>query len=120
MRYSITTLLKLTLLLAIVIALSRFDSLLIPLAFPFTFGPIAAYRVTPTRSAILIGVLSSAFWSLVSVVPFGFLFYLVFEFVSALDEQSLPSGFFGLISISYFLPASILGGYIGGVVAREE
>ncbi|MFG0254077.1 MAG: hypothetical protein ACF787_03105, partial [Rhodopirellula sp. JB053] len=70
-------LLTITLLFAVAIALSRFDSLLIPIAFPFTLGPIAAYRVTPSKIALLIGVMSSAFWTLVSVVPFGIIAFLL-------------------------------------------
>ncbi|WP_419193737.1 hypothetical protein, partial [Novipirellula herctigrandis] len=120
MQYSTATLLTITLLFAVAVALSRFDSLLIPIAFPFTLGPIAAYRVTPSKIALLIGALSSAFWTLVSVVPFGIVAYLLIWPIAAIDERLLTRGLFVTSAIVYFLAASVLGGYIGGVVARPD
>ena len=120
MQYSTATLLTITLLFAVAIALSQFDSLLIPVIFPFTLGPIAAYRVTPTRTALLIGVLSSLFWSLVSMVPLGIVSYLLIWPIAAIDERLLSRGLMLTTSIIYFLAASLLGGYIGGVVARPD
>ncbi|WP_197204133.1 hypothetical protein [Crateriforma conspicua] len=120
MQYSTATLLTITLLFAIALALSRFDSLLIPIVFPFTLGPIVAYRVTPSRTALLIGTMSSVFWSLVSIVPFGIVAYLLIWPVAAVDERLLTRGLIVTSAILYFLAASVLGGYIGGIVARRD
>ncbi len=120
MQYSTASLLTVTLLFAVAIALSQFDTLLISIAFPFTIGPIAAYRVTPTRTALLIGVLSSVFWSLVSILPFGIVINLLHWPIGAIDERPLARGLMLTASIIYFLGASLLGGYIGGFVARSD
>jgi len=120
MQYSTATLLTITLFVAIAIALSRLDSLLISIAFPFTLGPLAAYRVTPTRTALVIGTLSSVFWSLVSIVPFGIIIYLLLWPVASIGERLLTRQLFVTSAISYFLAASVLGGYIGGVVSRPD
>lgn len=120
MQYSTASLLNVTFLFAVAIALSRIDSLLVPIAFPFTIGPIAAYRVTPSSIALLIGTLSSAFWTLVSVVPFGIVAYLLTWPIAAIDERLLTRGLFVTSAIVYFLAASVFGGYIGGVVARPD
>jgi hypothetical protein len=119
-QFSTATLFVLTLLCAISLALSRFDSLWIPVAFPFTVGPIVAFRVTPTRSALVIGALASLFWSLVAIVPFGILGWLAIWPIAAIDERLLTRSLFVTATLTYFLAASILGGYIGGVVARPD
>jgi len=119
-QFSTSNLLALTLLCAISLALSRLDSLWIPIAFPFIVGPIAAFRVTPSTPALVIGVLSSMFWTLVAIVPFGILGWLVVWPIAMIDERLLPRNLFVTVTITYFLAASILGGYIGGLVARPE
>ncbi len=120
MQYSTTTLLTIMFLCAVAVTLARFDSLLVPFAYPFTLGPIAAYRVTRSREALLIGALSSAFWMIVSIVPFGILASLASGLISFVDERFLTRDLLVTSVITYFLASSLLGGYIGGVVAKPD
>jgi hypothetical protein len=120
MHYSIATLLVATVLCAGAFALSRFDSLLIPLVFPFTIGPIVAYRVARTNAAFVIGILSSGFWSLVAIIPFVIVGWPLAWSVSAIDERFFTREILVSKVLMYFLFAAIFGGYIGGIVARPE
>mgnify|MGYP003634934506 CR=1 FL=1 len=119
-QFSTATLLLLTLLCASSLALSRLDSLWIPIAFPFTVGPIVAFRVIPTKSAVVIGILSAMFWSLVAIVPFVLISWFAIFPIATIDERLSTRGLFVTWTITYFLAASMLGGYIGGVVARPD
>ncbi|MCR9209730.1 MAG: hypothetical protein NXI28_15975 [bacterium] len=64
--------------------------------------------------------MSSAFWTLVSVVPFGILAYLLTWPIAAIDERLLTRELLVTSAVVYFLAASVLGGYIGGVVAKPD
>lgn len=114
------TLLAITFLIAVAFALSNFDSLLIPIAFPPLLGPIAAYRVTPSRVALAIGVLSSAFWTVVAIVPFAIICYLLLPAMGITDGRGPSRVVFVTSAIVYFLLVSLVGGYIGGVVAKND
>ncbi|WP_372717665.1 hypothetical protein [Novipirellula sp.] len=119
-QFSTATLLLLTLLFAISLALSRFDSLWIPIAFPFSVGPIVAFRVTRAKPAFAIGILSSIYWTLVGIIPFVICSGIGICLVSMIDERLLTRTLFVTWTITYFLAVSIVGGYIGGVVARPD
>ena len=90
------------------------------MAFPFTVGPVIAFRVSPTKPALVIGILSSVFWSLVAIVPFGILGWLAVLLIAAMDERMLTRFLLVTATITCFLAASMLGGYVGGVVARPD
>lgn len=120
MRYSTLTLLTLPLLFAIALALSQFGSLLIAFAFPFTLGPVAAYRVNPSKMAVFIGVVSSMFWTAVSVAPFWIVMNAVVESVTNSEEQLQSQSWFVTSGVTYFFVVSLIGGYVGGVVAIRD
>ncbi len=113
-------LLELMFLCGLAFALSRLDSLLTLVIFPFAAGPIAAYRVTPRLSSLVIGACAAVFWSLAAIVPFGLMASVTDKVMSTLDPNYSNRGVFLLCANAFFLVVSLVGGYIGGVVAKDD
>ncbi len=112
-QFSAKTLFVITLICAISLAISRIDSLLVPLAFPFTLGPLAAHRVTKTKFSLIVGTLSSLFCSLVGIGPFFLIaFFLIWTF-GLVGDQLLSQSLLVVASIAYFGAVAVLGGYAG-------
>ena len=119
-QFSAKTLFVITLICAISLAISRIDSLLVPLAFPFTLGPLAAHSVTKTKYSLIVGTLSSLFCSLVGIGPFFLIaFFLIWTF-GLVGDQLLSQSLLVVASIAYFGAVAVLGGYAGGIAARSD
>ncbi len=119
-QFSAKTLFVITSICAVSLAISRIDSLLVPLAFPFTLGPLAAHSVTKTKYSLIVGTLSSLFCSLIGIGPvFLMSFFLKWTF-DLVGYQLLPKSFLVAVSIAYFGTLAVLGGYAGGIAARSD
>ncbi|MFG0264147.1 MAG: hypothetical protein ACF8AM_03225 [Rhodopirellula sp. JB055] len=104
---------------ATLIAVSRHHPLWLLLAFPLVLGPFVAFHKTPTRWALLMGGLSSSFWSFVAMVPYFVLGPICIWAISHWDEGWVVS----LVqwgTLAYFLAVSIVGGYLGGVASAPD
>jgi hypothetical protein len=111
----------LTLGTAIALAVSRLDTaFFVVVAFPIVFGPLGSFRVVVSVPSFVIGLLSSVFWTLVSVVPLVTIGGILYLPLLPLSKGPLMQDFLSFLGVSYFLAASYLGGYIGGTVARPD
>lgn len=119
-QFSAGTLFVITSLCAISLAISRFDTLLVPLAFPFTLGALAAHRATKTKYSIIIGTLSSLCCSLLCIGPFYLFVLLLAGAIGWLNEQVLTRMLLVSICIVFFGAISIVGGYLGGIAAGSS
>jgi len=111
----------LTLGTAVALAVSRLDTVFFfVVAFPIVFGPLGSFRVVVSVPSFVIGLLSSVFWTLISIVPFVTIGWIIYWPLLALSKGPLMQDFLYFLGVAYFLAASYLGGYIGGTVARAD
>ncbi len=120
MQFSIASLLAVAFAVAIVMTVARTEASLTVLTFPLILGPIAALQVTRSKSAFVIGILSSIFWTILSTIPLLLIGWFVYSTRLGPNENPMMLSLFDFITVGYFFAVSYLGGYIGGHVARPD
>ena len=120
MRFRLIHLLAVTAWVAVVFGLYRLHTAIALLACPVTFGPFAGYLVKPALEAAMLGFVSAVFWCVLCgfvglVLVYGL---LVISGSHGAPLDSLPPWVF-LTFFVYFAASSMLGGYIGGRIAKS-
>ncbi len=111
----------LTLGTAVALAVSRLEMVFfVVAAFPIVFGPLGSFRVIVSAPSFVIGLLSSVFWTLISIVPLVTIGWVIYIPLLELSNGPLMQDFLRFLAVAYFLATSYLGGYIGGTVARPD
>jgi len=84
----------LTLGTAVALAVSRLDTVFFfVVAFPIVFGPLGSFRVVVSVPSFVIGLLSSVFWTLISIVPFVTIGWIIYWPLLALSKGPLMQDF---------------------------
>lgn len=109
-----------TLVVAVFLAIAQHDVLFVTLAFPFTVGPIAAFRANKTQYSLVVGTLCSSLCSLIGIGPLILTMWFLAIPIGWIDERLLNRSLFVSASVSYFFAVSLLGGYAGGLAAGPD
>lgn len=120
LQFSIANLLGWAGVCAVLLALAKIHFLWVPIACPFLLGPMTAITVTPTRWSVILGTLWSLCWLLISLVPYWLLAAFFIVATQTLNDGSLTRRVLIAVTVTYFLLVSAIGGYRGGVAARQD
>lgn len=120
LQFSIANLLGWAGVCAVLLALSRIDFFCFLIACPFSLGPMAAITVTPTRWSMVLGVVWSLCWLLMSLIPFWVLAAFLIMATVHFDNEDLSRRVLIVVTVTYFCLASAIGGYKGGLAARPD
>ena len=87
---------------------------------PFAFGPLVAHSFVPTRSAIVTGLFSAVFWTiLLGFFAIGFYVLKTASFHPHLVRDDEPHISIAVITLAVPVLTSIVGGYIGARIAQH-
>ncbi|EKK02636.1 hypothetical protein RBSH_02051 [Rhodopirellula baltica SH28] len=120
MQFRLSHLLAVVAWVAVVLALYRFHTAIALLACPVTFGPLVGYVGKPTLEGAIVGFISAVFWCVLCGFVGVVLLYaiLVVSGAHGAPPDALPLWAF-LTCFVYFAASSMLGGYIGGRIAKS-
>ncbi|TWU47224.1 hypothetical protein Poly51_50230 [Rubripirellula tenax] len=119
-QFSVATIFVVTLVAALYFAMARLNLLFVAITFPFTLGPIAAYHVNKTKYSLVVGTLYSSLCSLIGIGPLILAMWFFVVPIGWIDDGLLTRSLFVSATLSYFLAVSLVGGYVGGIVAGQD
>ena len=120
MRFDLLHFLLFVAAIAAVLASFQLHLFLAMAVCPFVFGPLVAHSFAPTRSAVLAGLFSAIFWTILfGVFAVGFYVLKTASFYPHLIHDGDPNILIAIITLAVSVLTSVIGGYIGARVAQH-